>query len=284
MKTFAVLSICLGSAVASAMAGVSSSAGAPASSGWVGDFNLQLNYANLDGDPVSSPEEDEYSAAYLELQLGRDYGDYFVQGDLFAEMTDVGGNDNNYKEGFGGAVHVMRQTNFGGLGAFAGAFRTKQDSGGSDISERLFAGLEAQLDRSEADYYFQLGYIIPGGGSDEDSINRAVFARAVAQTKLTECLTLSAEVGGADGEMDGDQDDVSIFNAGVALNQKISDSLVASLSYDFIKYDQEDESDVLHEHIFGLGLTYSFGEGSGSTNLGTPRFLRWSGVTGGQLE
>jgi hypothetical protein len=281
MKKLATLSICLGSAVATATAGVSPEVVTPVSSGWVGDVNLQLNYARLDGNPVSSPEEDEYSSAYLEFQLGRDFGNYFVQADVFGEMTDAEGSDNNYSDGFGTAVHVLRQTNFGGFGVFGGGFTTQQD----ENSERLFAGLEAQLNRNEADYYFQLGYLFLGGhGEDEDSINRAFFGRVVAQTELTKCLSLSAEFGGARGQMDGDNDNVTILNAGVALNQKISDSLVASLSYDYIRYDQGGENDLLNEHIVGLGLTYSFGSGSSSTNLSTPRFLRWSGITGGQLE
>lgn len=284
MKTLAALSICLGAAAATATAGVSQETitPAPASSGWVGDVNLQLSSANLYGDPITGPEEDEYAAVYAEFQLGRDFGDYFLQADVFGELTDANNSPGSYAQGIGFAAHLLRQTSYGGFGVFGGGFRTDQDTGGSDNSHRLFGGLEAQLNRNEADYYFQLGYLTPGGGSDTAALNRAFFGRVVAQTELTKSLSLTGEIGGALGDVD--DSDTTIWNFGIALNQKISDSLVASLSYDFIKYDQSNENDVIDEHIFGLGLTYSFGCGSSATTLSTPRLLRWTGVTGGQLE
>jgi hypothetical protein len=279
MKRIAALSICLGSVVASTAAGVTPEAIAPASSDWVGDINLQYNYTNLNGSVVGG-EDDEFNSAYAEFQLGRNFGDYFVQMDLFGELTD---SDDNYQNGFGLAAHVLRNTSFGGLGAFVGAYQADTDNG-SDSAQNLFAGVEAQLNRNEANYYFQLGYIFENKGNDSDPIGNAYFGRAVAKTDLTNSLSLAVEIGGAIGEIDGDGDNCTIFYGGLALNQKISDSLVASLSYDYIHYDQADEGDVMNEQIIGLGLTYSFGTGSKSTNLGTPRFLRWAGTTGSVIE
>lgn len=281
MKALTVLSLCFGSAVATAVAGVSAPA-APASGGWVGDFNVRLEASRLNGSPVSGSEEDQFESAYTEIQLGRDFGQYFVQADIFGEATDVGSSNGSYAHGFGGALHVVRDFSFGDLGAFFGAYTADHDNDSTDDAYRYFGGIESRLDRSEADYYLQVGYLFPGGGSDSDALNRAYFTRVVALRELTNTLSLAGELGYAQGEVDGD--DTSIITAGIALNQQISESLVASLSYDFIKYDQSGENDVIREHIVGLSLTYSFGSGSSATSLGTPRLMRWSGITGGQLE
>ncbi len=286
MKLFTALSICLASA---ATAGSPQAISTPSASNWVGDFTLGLNHSNLYGYLSDDTEEDSYGAIELELQLGRNYGDYFVQADFFGEFTDVGSANDSYDEGVGTAIHIMRQLNNNtGLGVFFGGLMTTQDNDSSDRSNRYFIGLESKLDRNEADYYFQLGYLFGNSGDDnnggDESIRDATFARVVAERALTENLSLSAEVGYADGTMDGDGDDCTISNLGIALNHTINDSLLASLSCDWIRYRQEAENDELNEYIIGISLTYTFGGAPKSTNLDTPRFLRWSGITGGQLE
>jgi|694.fasta_scaffold06757_9 hypothetical protein len=286
MKLFTALSICLATA---ATAGSPQSTSTPSTSNWVGDFTLGLNHSNLYGSEASGNEEDEYGAIEFELQLGRNFGDYFIQADFFGEFTDVGSAADSYSEGLGTAIHVMRQLNDNtGVGVFFGGLMTSQDNNSTDDeSERLFIGLEAKLDRTEADYYFQVGYLFGDGGNDdngEDSFSDATFARLVAERALTENLSLTAEVGYAGGKMDSDSDYANISNLGIALNHTINDSLMASLSCDWIRYMQEDENDELNEYIIGISLTYTFGGAPKSTNLDTPRFLRWSGISGGQLE
>lgn len=285
MKLTTVLSICLATAAsAGSPQGLNTSSG----SSWAGDFNLGLSHSNLGGGAASGAEQDQYSAVDFELQLGRNIGDYFFQADLFGEMTDVGNSDDSYRKGLGTAFHLLRQVNNNAsLGVFIGGLMTVQDNDSTDDSERMFIGIESKLDRSEADYYFQVGHLFGGDGSDDsggDSVTDATFIRIVAERALNDKLSLTGEVGYADGKMDNDSD-VDITNFGVALNYSISDSLIASLSGDMIYYSQANgDNQELAEYIVGVGLTYTFGGESNSTNLGTPRFLRWSGVTGGQLE
>jgi hypothetical protein len=285
MKLITALSI---SVVTAATAGTPHQVSTSGESQWAGNLSLGLSHSKLDGGAVGSDEEDKYGAAEFELQLGRDFGDYFFQADLFGEMTDVGHTNDSYRKGLGTAFHLMRPVNdITEFGIFCGGFTTIQDNDSGDDSIRTFIGVESKIDRSEADYYLQVGYLFGDGGKDdggEDSITDATFLRIVAEKALTETLDLTAEVGYADGKMDSD-DDANVTNFGVAIHRSISDSLTASLSADWIYYAQGgDDNQEISEYIIGIGLTYTFGGEPNNTNLGTPRFLRWSGVTGGQLE
>ncbi|MEY3394033.1 MAG: hypothetical protein RL346_269 [Verrucomicrobiota bacterium] len=285
MKLTTALSICL---AAAASAGSPQGIGTSNGSSWAGDLNLGYSLSNLSGGAVGGPEEDRYNAADFELQLGRNIGDYFFQADLFGEMTDVGHSDDSYRKGLGAAFHLMRQMNdTASLGVFFGGLTTVQDNDGSDDSDRMFIGIESKLDRSEADYYLQVGHLFGGNGSDDngnDSFTDATFVRIVAERALNDKFSLTGEAGYADGKVDNDSD-ADITNLGIALNYSISDALLASLSCDMIYYAQaNNDNQELSEFIVGIGLSYTFGDESSSTNLGTPRFLRWSGISGGQLE
>ena len=287
MKHIAIVPITLGLSAATALAGPAETV-AP-SSEWVGDITLGYNYTNLSGEDNASNEAGAFGAFDLEFQLGRQFDNYFVQFDLFGEFTDIDSNENDsYDDGLGIAAHVMRDTSFGGIGGFIGALETHQDEDNTDSSERYFAGLEAKWDPSDcSSYYFQVGYFFGAGGNDSngrDSLREATFLRVVGTKELTECLSLIGEVGYVTGEMDSDDDGVDIVNLGIALNKQISDSLVASLSYDYAYYHQEEQTGKLTEHVLGLSLTYSFGASERGTDLSVPRVLRMSGMTGGQLE
>lgn len=253
--------------------------------GLTGDLTLTASYASLDGNGVSGSEEDEFAAAYAELQLASVFGDYYVQADVFAEVTDVGGATDSYRDGWGGALHIMRQD--AGLGVFVGGFVTDQDNNRTDTTDRWFAGVEGLLDRPEANYHAQLGYVFGSGGDDdngEDSFNDAVFARLKAQRQLQNGLVLAGEIGGAWGEMDQDSDDFDLYTAGISVSKPISDCLALGVGYRFTYYEQGgDEDEDIDEHFIGLSLTYAFGSGT-NNNLDTPEFLRWSGISGGQLE
>lgn len=252
--------------------------------GLTGDLTVGIGYTSLDGNALGGGEEDEFASAYAELQLASQFGNYYVQADVFAEGTDVGGASDSYQDGFGGALHIMRQDL--GLGVFVGGFSTDQDDNDTDTSDRWFAGLEGLLSRAEADYYAQVGYVFGNGGDDsngEDSFTDTVFVRLAAQRQLASGLVLAGEIGGAWGEMDSSADDFELYTAGLSISKPINECFTVGLGYQYTYYDQDEENEEIDEHFLGLSLTYAFGSGT-NNNLGTPDFLRWSGISGGQLE
>ena len=294
----ALLLFGLGAAVATATAGDFTAPIAPSDNaigcGLVGDFTVGFGYTHLGGSEIRGSEEDEFASANVELQLGRNFGDYFVQADFFGELADVGNHDDSYDSGYGAAIHIMRRNESRGLGIFAGGLATEQDNDNMNSSERWFAGVEAQLFQEEIDYYLQLGALWGTGGDDSngtDSIRDAIFVHCTALKDLQNGLSLSGNLGGAWGKMDSDSDDLALYTVGVALTKPLNDQQAISLGYQFTYYDQGGgEDDTMSEHFLGFNFTYAFDSGSisernrNSTSLGTPGFLRWTGITGGQLE
>lgn len=188
---------------------------------------------------------------------------------------------------------MRRNSERGGLGLFGGAYRTDQDNDSAATSERYFLGLEGQVYSRSATFFGQVGYLGGDGGADGnglDSIREAVFARSGVQYFLNEDFMLEAEISGASGEMDSDDDDASVLAWGVKAEKKLTPRLSGALGYHGAYYQQDQENDFIDEHMAYLSFTILFDKGTlqarsrNSSSLDTPQLLRWSGQTGGPLE
>lgn len=262
---------------------------------WKGDFEVSLGHTFLHGNSLSSDEADDYWQADFTLQLGRFLEeDTFFQFDL--ELDRVLGNEAEDSLATGGllAAHLMKRGQEGGLGVFGGFLVTDQDPGDTETSERYFFGLEGHDYNPSSTQFAQVGFFGGENGNDddgEDSIREAFFGRVGVRKYLSDSLSVQAEIFGATGEMDSDANDLSVIGFALIGEQQLSDRSTLSLGYSQSRFKQdEDGADILNDHYLFVSFKHLFDEGSlisrdrTSTSLDLPQLIRWSALTGGQLE
>jgi len=221
-----------------------------------------------------------------------------LQADFSAEGTlGEGSADDTYQHSYGGGLHVgWRDSERGSVGAFGGAGQVKvNDVGSSDPSTVAWGvGLEGQAFFDPFTLYLQAGYLdreSVSSGGDVAALKNAGFGRAVGRYFFGDDFDLETEVSFAEGKMDADVDSVWILGWRAGAEYRLSGTPVSIFgSYTGARYDQSDDSDVLYEHRFGLGVRVYFAQESIKANdrsgssLDLPRYLEWNGQVAGALE
>ena len=271
----------------------------PSGCGFRGSIGVTLGntWLNSSSDEIGRTEEDEYLSGIVDLRLGVDLGSsFYTQLDFTGEMTDVDSNaDDSFKDGWGVAGHFLWNYNdCFSLGVFGGWFETNHDNDNTNTSERYILGLEGLHEFDALDFRWQLGGLMGDGGTDQDgleSIRDAYFGRIVAVKDLGSGWSLSGEFSAAFGEMDSDDDDITIYGWGAGVQKQLTPNWVLAIVYQGNYYEQEDsasDTDDITEHFVGLNTTFAFGQGSApeecAPTMDLPPVLRWMAITGGVLE
>lgn len=239
-------------------------------------------------------EAEQYWSGGAQLRIGAHLGGgWLVQGDLTGEQTSIRSDDTFVRGGSLAGHLAWRNTHSHLLGFFAGALRTDQDDERGGTSTRHFIGVEGQLYRQAWTFYGQAGWLDGNGGEDMggvNSIHAAAFGRAVVRYFVDPNLKIEAEISGARGTMDFDNDDVRIIGWGIKLERQLLDRTSVSIGYFGNHYDQPQESERMTEHVVRVGLKIHFSSGTlferdrTGASLDTPAFIRWSAQSGGPLE
>jgi len=260
---------------------------------WFGEAEAAVGYSWLSGDELGTEETDAFLFGSGALRLGMNFGSGFlVQGDLLGEITDAS-DDDSYVSGWAGAAHLAwRDPSRGLLGIFGAYGVTDQDDDSTDTTDVYLLGVEGQAYFGNWTLYGQGGYLDSNGEGPNDSIHDAGFARVVARYFIQPNTKLEAGLAGAFGKMDSDDDDLWLANWSLAAEHQLAGTPFSMfVGYDGTYYDQDGEGNIT-DHTIKVGARFVFGGGSedlmskdryGAT-LDTPAFLRWSGITGGQLE
>lgn len=253
---------------------------------------MSLGHTFLHGNDLEASEADDYWQADFTLQLGRFLDeDTFFQFDL--ELDRVLGNEANDSFATGGllAAHLMKRHQGGGLGVFGGFLVTDQDDDETDISERYFLGLEWHDYNPSWTQFAQVGFFGGEFGSDgEDTIHEAFFGRVGVRKYLNDSLSIQAEIFGATGLMDVDDQDASVIGFALITEKQLTDRSTLSLGYSQSRFEQGGERDIINDHYLFVSFKHLFDEGSlisrdrTSTSLDLPQLIRWSALTGGPLE
>lgn len=262
---------------------------------WRGDFEVSLGHTFLQGNDLTGGEAEDYWQADFTLQLGRFLDeDTFFQFDL--ELDRVLGNEANDSFATGGllAAHLMKRHQEGGLGVFGGFLVTDQDDDETDTSERYFLGLEWHDYNPSWTQFAQVGFFGGEFGSDDDggdTIHEAFFGRVGVRKYLNDSLSIQAEIFGATGVMDDDDDDASVIGFALITEKQLTDRSTLSLGYSQSRVEQaEEQRDIINDHYLFVSFKHLFDEGSlisrdrTSTSLDLPQLIRWSALTGGPLE
>lgn len=260
------------------------------------DLTVLGGYSWLDGNALTSGEEEEYSSVLGYGRVGGNLmGGTLVQFDLFGEGTlDTANADDTYKRGFGLAGHLGYRRHWGMIGVFGGYADTDQDRDATDSSERYFVGGESQFYWGRTTFYSQLGWLDGEEGDDDgglDSLRETFFTRSVVRHFIRPDFKIEAEFASGWGVMDdGNEDDVDLYTWGLGFEKKLTANISGVVGYRGSHYEQDEEADDITDHTVRLGFRLSLDPRSlieqdrRGASLDTPDVLRWMGQTGGPLE
>ncbi len=263
-----------------------------------GEIEARAGGIWLGGNEVDGGEDDQMLFGGAALRAGMVFENrWIIQGDVFGELTDSR-DDDSYVYGIGVAAHIARRFDTYLLGVFGGYLHTDQDDDDTDTSGRAFAGLEAQRYFDDVTLYGQLGWLGGEWGSDadgkgDDSVSRAVMARAMIRYFVNPATRLDVSAAGFYGYRNTDfENDTRGGSLTAAIEHQLHDSALSVFSgYEFGYYYEVDfgPEEVL-EHTVWAGLKYRFGvdgtlkqQDRDRPNLDLPPLLRWLAQTGGPL-
>jgi hypothetical protein len=287
MKSFPLAALALGAALA--LPAAANAAGKPSvandQTSGVGEVWLGFNFLS---DSTATPtDDDSYLGLGGDLRLNIPAGGSMsIQLDLASETGFADNSNDNYTGSVLGGAHVsFRDPAEWLLGGFVGVgngFNADDDS----VTAWLIGG-EGQYYCTDWTFYAQLGYLdgsSVGPGIDE-AFGDAWFLRGIARFFLDSNAKLEGELSYADGEHDGDGDDMDVLGWGLRYDRAINSMDAAVfVAYEGNHYssDEPGSPDDLTEHVIKLGVSLAFGiEGQkyidrhGAT-LDLPMVTRWS--------
>jgi len=268
----------------------------------------QSSYVILSGDQLDTDEDENFSASAGVARLNIDLGNGFnLQGDAFGEIAWTNDStDNAYASALGGGLHAYMRGNSGAFGAYGALadidINNDDDDDGNDSGglARSF-GVEALWFSDELTLGAQAGLVDSDMGDDEDMIRDAFFVRGLARYYVSESTLLQGEASYLSGEMDSDNDDVSIVSVGARIQHEL-DFIPGDFNWPgkvYLAYrgdfaNQSDptsasDSGNIDSHTIMFGTTFTFGhslidnERNGAA-FDLPAFARWNSISAGAME
>lgn len=260
-------------------------------------FESQSSYVFLDGSALETNEDDAFSTsagvARLNVNLGNGLN---FQADGFGEYAWLNDNaDDSYLSTLGGGLHAYMRGDTGALGVYGAAADIGVESASGGTTHTF--GVEGLWYAGDSTLGAQVGYLDSSLSDNENMIRDAFYVRGMARYYFAENTLIQAEAAYLDGEMDDDNDDVSIVSVGARIQHEL-DFFPGDFSWPgkvYVAYrgdfaDQGgDDNETVDSHTILFGTTWTFGhslrdnERNGAA-MDLPAFTRWQGIAAGQLE
>lgn len=268
----------------------------PGISIWLDAFGGFTDLSDDGTGTLGGGEDENYGLVGGKGTLLTSLGILGAQLDVFGEANVDGKADDTYEGAFGGGLHLNttlgEALTIGAFGAVAGVGINDDDGSDRDATAYILGGeamVALNLGGISPILFLQGGYLDSDG--DENPIREAGFIRGGVKTTFGEVVSLQGDIAYAEGEMDGDNDNVEIFAWGARGELHLPDVLSLPLTlfvdYDGADYQQDAENDQIIEHTVLFGVSLHFGGNRAqdeARRFDLPQFHRWVGQTGGPLE
>lgn len=199
--------------------------------GWVGGYFISGASGNV------GPDETSMLDFGGDLRARMNLGDIIaIQGDASIERTDNTDATDQFEKGWHVGGHLSLYNDAWLIGIMGA---TGEGDSDNETTKSWLLGGEGQMYLDQATLYLQAGYFDgkAEGNPDEDAFHDAIFVRGVGRYFLSPETRLQAELSGAWGEQDSDDQNTDIYGWGVRADHQFTDMMSGFVGYQGAYYD-----------------------------------------------